>query len=243
VKPDTLKQYLSYLNQMELITLDLKYDDVQEKLKPWYGKPWAQNYAYSSLRVFLNFCMESGYIDRHPLIRKKVPNKTRPRDRVLSDEEMGRIWRCTDDSAYGRILRLLILTGQRRSEVRNLTPANIADGLITFDTKGDQKNVIPITPLMEPDLAHIPFKFNNWAVAKERFDRECGVSFRNHDLRRTLATKLAIMGCSFEIIERVLGHARHGIPWTYNRHTYLPEVKQWLLKYEAHIRTLAGARA
>ena len=39
------------------------------------------------------------------------------RDRVLSDEELSLIWRNAGDGAYGAIVRLLVLTGQRREEV------------------------------------------------------------------------------------------------------------------------------
>lgn len=242
VKPDTLNQYLSYLNQMDFTSLTMTFPEVQEKLRKWEGKPFAQNYAYASLRNFLNWCLEHGYIEKSPLFRKQPPNKTKSRDRVLTDTELGRIWRCTGDDTYGRILRLLILTGQRRIEVRNLKPEDVADGLITFRTKGDRTNVLPVTPLVEENLV-LPFTFNNWTNAKDRFDRDCGVDFRHHDLRRTLATKLAQMGTSFVVIERILGHAIPGVAGVYNRHTYLLEVKEALLAYENHIRKLSTTAA
>ena len=241
VKKDTLTQYLSYLNQMELTTLDLTYQDVQEKLEKWDGKPFAQNYAHASLRVFLNFCLEHGYIDKHPLIRKKAPNKVVSRSRVLSDDELARIWRCTEDDTYGRILRLLILTGQRRTEVRNLKPEDVKDGTITFHTKGDRINVLPLTPLVEENLK-LPFKFNNWSQAKDRFDTECGVEdWTHHDCRRSLATKLAAMQTPVVVIERILGHSFGGkVFQTYQRHSFLEESRQALLTWEAHIRKIVA---
>lgn len=242
VKPDTLSQYLSYLNQMEFTSLDLTYPEVMEKLKKWDGKPWAQNYAYASIRNFLNWCIEHGYIEKSPLFRKKSPNRTKSRDRVLSDEELGRIWRCTEDNTYGRIVRLLLLTGQRRMEVRNLKPEDVADGLITFHTKGDKVNVIPVTPLVKENLT-LPFKFNNWGDAKRRFDNECGVDWRHHDLRRTLATKLVGMGVNFITVERILGHSLPGVSGVYIRHSYIPEMKAALLKWEEHIRQISTSVA
>lgn len=237
VKADTLNQYLSYLSQMNFTSLTITSGEVQEKLKLWDGKPWAQNYAYASLRRFLNFCLEYGYIDKHPLIRKATPNRTKSRDRVLTDTELGRIWRCTHDDTYGRILRLLLLTGQRRMEVRNLKPEDVSDGLITFHTKGDKINVLPLTPLVEENLV-LPFHFNNWADAKARFDSDCGVEFRHHDLRRSLATVMARLGVDFVVIERILGHAIPGVAGIYNRHSYLKEMKAALLLYEDHIKGL-----
>lgn len=241
VKPDTRKQYLSYLNQMSFTkdVSDITYADVLEAIELWKTKPHAQNYAYASIRVFLGWCLEREYIDRHPLYRKKPPNKVRTRDRVLSDEELARVWRCTADNTYGKIMRLLILTGQRRIEVRNLKPEDVQDGLITFHTKGGKTNVIPLTPLMSNDLK-LPFKFNDWSGSKARFDNDCGVDFRHHDLRRTLSTKLAMLGVNAVVIERILGHAIPGVAGVYNRYSYIPEIKEALLTFEAHLRKITG---
>ena len=43
-----------------------------------------------------------------------------PRDQVLSNDEIGRIWNAAGDDAFGTMIRLLILTGQRRSEISEL---------------------------------------------------------------------------------------------------------------------------
>jgi len=39
------------------------------------------------------------------------------RDRVLTTEELRLVWQLAGDGEYGAIVRLLILTGQRREEV------------------------------------------------------------------------------------------------------------------------------
>jgi integrase len=39
------------------------------------------------------------------------------RTRVLSTAELSTVWRACDDNAYGAIVKLLILTGQRREEM------------------------------------------------------------------------------------------------------------------------------
>lgn len=239
VKTDTHSQYRSYLESFDFLNLPPTKDEITEGLKLYAGKPFAQNYAYVSLRAFLNWCLDEEYIDKHPLMRGKLPNKTRRRERVLSDSELGRVWRCTGDDIYGRILRLILLTGQRRIEVRNLKPEDVADELVTYRTKGDKTNVLPLTPLVKQNLT-LPFKFNNWSTAKARFDAECGVEFQQRDLRRTLATKLAEkFGIDFVVIDRILGHAQTGVAFTYNRHDYLREAKRALTLYEEFILTVA----
>lgn len=239
LKLATVQQYKSYLDYIDLNLQDLNKPSIMRQLRAWDDKPTAQNYAYSTVRAYLNWCLDQGYIETHPLLRGKPPNRVETRSRVLSDDELGHVWRCTEDNTYGYIIRLLILTGQRRIEVKNLKPEDISDGQITFHTKGDSINILPLTPLVEQNLVGIPFKFNNWSGAKHRFDTDCGVDFTLHDLRRTLATKLASMGISVITVERILGHTFGGVKAIYNRYSYLPEMKEALLIYEEHIKKLA----
>ena len=76
------------------------------------------------------------------------------RERVLSDEEIAEIWRAAGDAAspYGTIIRLLILTGQRRGEVAGMTWGEISDDLATWTIPGERtKNgAAHIVPLSAP---------------------------------------------------------------------------------------------
>ena len=46
------------------------------------------------------------------------PGEERTRDRVVSDDELCQVWAATEGPGdYNAIVRLLILTGQRREEV------------------------------------------------------------------------------------------------------------------------------
>jgi Site-specific recombinase XerD len=207
-------------------------------LSHYDGKPSAQNYAYAAYRAFLNWCLDQEYIDKHPLLRGKPPNKTRSRSRVLTDEELVRVWRATEDNAYGRMVRLMILTGQRREEVRRLKPEDVADDLITFHTKGDNLNVLPLSVWMRKELI-LPFRFNNWSNSLAKLQAEARVEdFTHHDLRRTFATNLARLGIHDIVIERALGHTIENVKYTYNRYSYLPDLRDALLTYENHLARL-----
>lgn len=59
-----------------------------------------------------------------------------------------------------------------------------------------------------------------------------------HDLRRTVRTGLARLGCPDEIAEAVIGHSKKGIQGTYNLHSYEPECRKWLQIWADHIYTL-----
>lgn len=64
-----------------------------------------------------------------------------------------------------------------------------------------------------------------------------------HDLRRTVRTQLAIMGCPTEVAESVLGHMLPGVVGVYNRHQYDGERLDWLTRLDARLEELARAAA
>lgn len=63
-----------------------------------------------------------------------------------------------------------------------------------------------------------------------------------HDLRRTVRTMLASMGCPREVGESVLGHMLDGVEGTYNLHAYDRERREWLTKISDHMEALASQR-
>ncbi|MEY1230683.1 hypothetical protein AB7107_14815 [Proteus terrae] len=59
-----------------------------------------------------------------------------------------------------------------------------------------------------------------------------------HDLRRTVRTGLAKLGCPNEVGEAILGHSRSGIEGTYDLYNYASECKVWLQKWVDHMGSL-----
>ncbi len=64
-----------------------------------------------------------------------------------------------------------------------------------------------------------------------------------HDLRRTVRTMLASMGCPNEVAESILGHMLPGVQGVYNRHTYDKERHEWLGKLSAKLESLAATQS
>ncbi len=60
-----------------------------------------------------------------------------------------------------------------------------------------------------------------------------------HDLRRTVRTELARMGCPTEVAEAVLGHSAKGIEGTYNLHKYESECRDWLQRWANALESIA----
>jgi integrase len=64
-----------------------------------------------------------------------------------------------------------------------------------------------------------------------------------HDLRRSVRTLLASMGCPNDVAESVLGHMQGGVVGIYNRHSYDAERLDWLTRLDAKLEQLALAAA
>ncbi|MFO1099274.1 MAG: tyrosine-type recombinase/integrase [Xanthobacteraceae bacterium] len=66
--------------------------------------------------------------------------KERARQRILSDNEIRAVWRATEGiGPFGALLRLLLLTGQRRDKVATMKRADIKDGVWTIATEEREK--------------------------------------------------------------------------------------------------------
>ena len=80
------------------------------------------NRVLACIRATLNWAVERGRLQASPIAGMKLPTKERPRDRVLNDDEVRWLWRsCSEmDWPFGPVIKLLLLTAQRRDEVATL---------------------------------------------------------------------------------------------------------------------------
>lgn len=59
-----------------------------------------------------------------------------------------------------------------------------------------------------------------------------------HDLRRTVATGLARLGCPRVVQDRILNHVDNSVAAIYDRHSYDAEARTWLQKWADHMDAL-----
>ena len=79
-----------------------------------------RDHALVCLRIFFRWAVANGYIETDPT-EGAQKTKSSPRARLLTDEEVKCIWRATEEKThFNTIVRLLILTGQRRNEIASL---------------------------------------------------------------------------------------------------------------------------
>jgi integrase len=102
-------------------------------------------------RAAYAWAVKRGVVAVNPFVALPIGKSVTKRERVLSDHELAEIWRAAGDVAapYGSIVRLLILTGQRRGEVAGMAWNEIADDLTTWTIPGQRtKNgAVHVVPL------------------------------------------------------------------------------------------------
>jgi hypothetical protein len=116
------------------------------------GAPIAANRALGAVRRFFNWCIERDILATSPCAGVKPPSPEQSRDRILSDDELKQVWHAADQEPgqFGPLVKLLILTGQRRSEVAHMTWAelDLPNRLWTLPrerTKNYERHEVPLS--------------------------------------------------------------------------------------------------
>src|SRR5262249_14189725 len=178
-----------------------------------------------ALSGFYSWAMQMGLAEANPIIGTKRPKTNEPRERVLDDSELAAIWRACSDDDYGRIIRLLILTGSRRAEIGDMrwSEINPEKGTWTLPaerSKNGKQLTLPVMPMMREIIDAVPrmatrdalfgrrskgFTAWSWKESKPALDARSGVTgWTVHDIRRSVATKMADIGVQPHIIEAAL---------------------------------------
>jgi integrase len=214
--------------------------------------------ARAALSAFFGWALREGLCEVNPVLATNKAAELKSRERVLSDEELRNLWGALPDSDYGRIVKLLALTGQRREEIGGLRWSEIDwdECTITLPgerTKNHRPHVVPLSELALAILKAQPQRagrdlvfgdgprsgtrsegregggFQGWSKAKTALDELVPTigDWRLHDLRRTVATRMADeLKVQPHIIEAVLNHIsghKAGVAGVYNRAIYLEE--------------------
>jgi integrase len=118
----------------------------------------AADRARMALSGLYSWAIEKGRADINPTMHVALRGKNGGRTRTLSEAELVQVWRCCGDDDYGRIVRLLLLTGQRREEIAALRWLEIDFDKCQIDLPEHRtKNGCPhIIPLSAEAIALLP---------------------------------------------------------------------------------------
>lgn len=222
------------------------------------------NRVLACLRTFFGWVatIDDEYVS--PIVKGMTRGKPVKRDRVLSDDEIRKLWPLLDRTefrpSFGPACKVLLLTARRREEVNGMRWAEIdeeAEGgpvwRLPRASKSDAAETVPLSPAVmailkaqtkndESDLVFATERgklFATWGKAKAELDKVAEIpAWRIHDLRRTARTIMARAGIRREIAERVLGHVVQGVEGVYDRHGYLPERRHALETLAAEVAAI-----
>src|SRR5262249_6048370 len=222
------------------------------------GAPVAANKTLKSLKTFFRWCVGRAVLDQSPAEGVPLPSKEVARDRVLDDNELAHIILAARKigGAYGGIVELLTLTGQRREEVARLEWAELdltrrVWTLPKSRTKNAKAHVVHLSEQSMAVLARAdqpgPYVFSllgtkpfqEFSRAKRRLDQLSGVAgWRLHDLRRTCVSGMARLGIAPHVADKILNHQAgtiSGVAAFYQRYEFLAERRAALNLWGAHV--------
>jgi integrase len=225
------------------------------------------NRVRASLSAFLGWAIREGIrLPEGNVVSHTNKRQEKSRERVLGDAELKAIWNSCLDDDYGRILKLLMLTGQRADEIARLRWDEVHDEQIELPgarTKNGRAHAIPLSEpakailakLQADDRTHVfgqrDSGFQGWNHAKEKLVArmaEAGASLPHwvpHDLRRTAATRMADIGVLPHVVEATLNHIsghKGGIAGVYNKAVYSAEKTQALNRWADHLMAVVESR-
>ncbi len=222
--------------------------------------PYAANRARNTLSAFYGWLIEEGVAEANPVVGTRKPIRDEKRQRVLKPAEIKAVLGALPAGDFGRIVRLLLLTGQRRDEVADMvwSEIDLAAGLWRLPgarTKNGLAHDVPLSAAALTILAEAPRiegrdlvfgsgvgGFQGFTRAKAVLDRDSRVAgWRLHDLRRTAATGMGDLGVLPHVVEAVLNHisgSKAGVAGVYNYALYNPEKRAALDLWARHLAAL-----
>lgn len=207
-------------------------------------------------------------LDRSPaeaLKGDRLIGKKNRRRRVLADDELRAVWRASLQLGYpyGPLIRMLIMTGQRRSEVANARWSEIDLGRRLWTIPAERMKmksaqVVPVTADLVSLLSSLPRftrgdnlfsttfgerSVGGFSKARERLDKITGEmpDWVLHDLRRTMRTNLSALPIPDNVRELMIAHAQPGMHQTYDLYDYLEEKRAGFGLWHERLRGILAA--
>jgi len=218
------------------------------------GGPIASNNVLILINRVLNWGVDEGLLEFNPAARLRKVGEVKPRERVLADADIPKFWAALDameamsgehmaKGQKGRMLspatrsalRLMLLTGQRRTEVVEAEKAELqleGDNPVWMipgeRTKNGLLHRVPLCPMAcaefrkalaaspekspfvfpSPEDSRIPISAAAITRAMARLVDELKIGrVSPHDLRRTVGTQLAKLGLPTHVRSLVLNHS------------------------------------
>jgi integrase len=226
----------------------------------------AADRSRAALSSFFGWCVDRGYRDENPSLGIRARSTNGARTRVLNEAELRAVWHASGDGDYAAIIKLLILTGQRKVEISDLAWSEVDLGrrqilLPAHRAKNGREHLVPLTGPAIDILQALPQQlgrdfifgtgsggFSGWSKAKAALDKRLAGQIIEpwvvHDIRRSVASGLGGLGIDLHITEKVLNHQSGsfaGIVSVYQRYSFEHQKREALEKWGSHIAMLVAS--
>lgn len=224
------------------------------------GGPGAAVEVRKWLRAMFQYAAAIGVLGANPFRDVRNRDRLRPRDRVLSMEEVAAVWRAAGGMYYpwSALFRLLLLTGSRRSEWAEARSAWVDAAASRLEIpaaeyKTGRTQLVPFASQVRALVRGLPqHEFGPYLLsstgglqpvsgfsrAKELLDDCIAGNLGSalgpwvlHDLRRSMATHMERLGVMPHVVEACLGHALKGVAGTYRHYGHLEEKRAALQRW------------
>ena len=239
---------------------------VVDDIATLHGKVAADR-ARTALSAYFAWAIDRGYLDLNPVQNIQRRAQGEGRTRVLTEAELATVSRACADDDYGRIVRLLILTGQRKSEIGGLEWSEIEWDRRQIDlpperTKNGRAHVVPLSDEALAVIAGVHRRegrntafgdgsngYRGWSKAKSRLNSRLPAdmpAWTLHDIRRSVVTHLHERGIALpHVVEAIVNHVsghQGGVAGVYNKAAYLDDRRRALDRWGQHVSSLVEGR-
>ena len=261
----------------DLKAKDIRRRDAKTLLKEVADRAPGQARALARLcHTMFNYAIEEEIVESNPFIRleKAIPElKAVSRARTLTAQEIATVWQGIDagpgSEQAKKILKLILVTGQRPSEVCGMRESEIDGSWWTIPIER-MKNKKPhrvfltalalsLIPATEDEIIFSteegrkakgtgqgtekkPIHVGTLSYILKRAKHYSVPHWTPHDLRRTCRTFLAEIGVPRDHAEAVLSHTLQGVEGTYNRHHYDKEKQTALEGWERKLLSITTGK-
>jgi integrase len=229
---------------------------------PPRSAPVAANRLRAVLRKLFNWAIQQERLEHNPAASIPKPGRERARERVLSEDEIRRVWSAceTQRPLVSAWFRLRLVTAQRGAELLQMRWQDIDESASWWTIPGEfakngRAHRVYLSTMARAILTAVPRAHNVWvfplsAMGDHRHvarriavpKRANVVDFRGHDLRRTAATFMATDGITRFVLGRVLNHADSGITAVYDRASYDAEKRHALTVWSDKLQAILAAQ-
>ncbi len=230
--------------------------------------PIAGNRLLGIIRKLFGWAVERDLLATNPCLGVRAPARENRGDRVLSEDEIYRVWHALDTAAMAAecrlAVRLMLALGQRSGEVCGMLwgEVDIEGRMWSIPAERSKNGLAHRVPLTDTALELLrqaprwgrfvcPSSRGPGAVTvagvsnavKANLSHFGVAKFRPHDVRRTVASQIAALGFGRVVVGKILNHVDRGVIAIYDRHGYDSEKRKALDGWDHRLQQIITGEA